>query len=563
MTVTGAEALLLSLKANGIDYLFANAGSDFAPVIEAYAAYENTAALPAPVICPHENVAVGMAHGFYLAAGRPQSVMVHVNVGLANAVMGLINARADDVPVIMLSGRTPFTEHDRLGGKMTTIQYGQEMADQAALVRETVKWDYELRYAEQAAAVADRAVAIAMSAPTGPVYLSLPREPLCEATEKPDLRPRQSAAVAPVADPAAIAEAARLLAAAKSPLIIAQKGDLAGRAGPALERMSRDHAIAVIEMEAPRNVVTSDHPMLVLGDAGTLAADADVILVVDATVPWIERRFQARADQTVIHLGADPLHAKLPMRSFQTDIAIAGEVGAAIESLATALADLAPDPGGRFAAIKARHDADVAAMTATAANGAGSPMSVPHIGACLSDIIDDRTLIISERGPKTPHVKLKAPNQLFSSPFSGGLGWGLPTALGAQLADRDRLVIAVVGDGSYMFANPVACHQIAETYDLPVLTIVLNNGVWNAVRTSTTALYPDGAAAKANLMPLTDLSTAPDYTMVAAASRAYTEKVGTGADLPAALARAVEVIRDERRQVLLELKTDWANPKAG
>ena len=563
MTVTGAEALLLSLKANGIDYLFANAGSDFAPVIEAYAAYGNTAALPVPVICPHENAAVGMAHGFYLATGRPQSVMVHVNVGLANSVMGLINARADDIPLIMMSGRTPLTEHDRFGGKMSTIQYGQEMADQTALVRETVKWDYELRYAEQAAAAAGRAVAIASSAPTGPVYLSLPREALCEPTERPDAAPNLAAATPAVADPAAVHRAARLLADAKSPLIIAQKGDIAGRAGPALERLCRDHAIAVIEMEAPRNVVSSDHPMLVLGDAGALAAEADVILVVDATVPWIEKRFQARADQTVIHIGADPLHTKLPMRSFKTDLAIAGEVGSTVESLATVLAELGPDTGDRFATIKARHDADAAAMAAVARQGSGTPISVPYIGVCLSDIIDEHSIIVSERGPKTPHVKLKAPNQLFSSPFSGGLGWGLPTALGAQLADRDRLVVAVVGDGSYMFANPVACHQVAETYDLPLLTIVLNNGVWNAVRTSTTALYPDGAAAKANLMPLSDLSPAPDYTMIAGASRAYTEKVDNGADLPGALARAVEVIRTERRQVLLELKTDMASPRAG
>jgi acetolactate synthase-1/2/3 large subunit len=151
-------------------------------------------------------------------------------------------------------------------------------------------------------------------------------------------------------------------------------------------------------------------------------------------------------------------------------------------------------------------------------------------------------------------MTVSGPNRIFTNPHSGGLGWALPAALGAQLADRERLCIACIGDGSYMFANPVACHQIAEALELPVLIIVKNNGMWNAVRRSVVNAYPDGKAAKANRMPLTSLEPAPNYTQVAAASRAYTEKVAHGEDLPAALARAVDVIRKERRQVVLELR---------
>jgi len=151
-------------------------------------------------------------------------------------------------------------------------------------------------------------------------------------------------------------------------------------------------------------------------------------------------------------------------------------------------------------------------------------------------------------------MQVSGPNRIFNNPHSGGLGWGLPAALGAQLADRDRLCIACIGDGSYMFANPVACHQIAEALQLPVLTIVKNNGIWNAVRRSVVASYPDGAAVKANRMPLVSLEPSPDYRQIAAASRAYTERVEHGRDLPAALERAIGVIRRERRQAMLELR---------
>ena len=91
----------------------------------------------------------------------------------------------------------------------------------------------------------------------------------------------------------------------------------------------------------------------------------------------------------------------------------------------------------------------------------------------------------------------------YQEPHAGGLGWSFPAALGMSLADRDRLVVATMGDGSYIFANPVACHQIAEALALPVLVVIVNNGEWGAVRQSVLGIYPDGHAARTNAMPLT------------------------------------------------------------
>ena len=146
---TGAEAVLLTLKAKGIDYLFANAGTDFPTIIEAFAARSHGTEVPVPVTIPHETAAVAMAHGYYLVSGQPQAVMVHVNVGLANAAMGVINAASDNIPMLVMSGRTPITEHGREGARTTPIQYGQEMFDQASIVRDATKYNYEMRYAEQ------------------------------------------------------------------------------------------------------------------------------------------------------------------------------------------------------------------------------------------------------------------------------------------------------------------------------------------------------------------------------------------------------------------------------
>src|ERR1700743_3614788 len=104
---TVADAYLALMADRGVDYLFANAGTDFAPLIEAYSKAETTGVkVPKPVTVPHENVAVSMALGYYLKTGRPQLVMVHVNVGTANALCGVMNASRANVPILFSAGRT-------------------------------------------------------------------------------------------------------------------------------------------------------------------------------------------------------------------------------------------------------------------------------------------------------------------------------------------------------------------------------------------------------------------------------------------------------------------------
>lgn len=552
---TGAEALLLALKANGIDYLFANAGTDFPPVIEALARLPADA-VPQPVTVPHETAGVAMAHGYYLVTGQAQSVMVHVNVGLANAVMGVINAASDNVPMLVMSGRTPLTESGRRGSRMTPIQYGQEMFDQTAMVRESVKFDYEMRFPEQAGAMVSRAASLAMTEPCGPTYLSLPREPLGAPIlpESPaDLTPRAPARPA-LADPDAIAEAAALLSGAERPLVICQRGDPAGRVAAALEELARQHGIGTVEPFVVRNVLAHDAPGA-LGYAPHLSREADAILVVDSGVPWIEATHAPPRDARIIHLGADPAFARMPMRGYQADVSIAGDPAQAIRQLCAAM----QTPGETLAKRKAALERVAAGRAQRAAAliesaRATHPMGAEWLSHCLSEIMDDDAVIFSELGLVPGVMRLKGPNRLFSNPHSGGLGWALPAALGAQLARPGKLTIAAMGDGSYIFSNPVACHQIAEALRLPVLIVVKNNAMWNAVRRSVVNAYPGGAATQANTMPLTSLEPVPDFTAVARASRAHAERVETAEALPDALARALSVVRGEGRAALLDVR---------
>src|SRR6202043_3499187 len=209
-----AEAYLALLADRGVEYLFGNAGTDFAPLVESYAQAAQTGlVVPRPILATHENLAVAMAHGYGMVSRRIPAVMVHVSVGTANMICAALNAARENVAILLTAGRSPLTEAGLPGSRDGYIHWAQEMYDQAGMIREIVKWDYELRNGEQLATVVDRALAIAASEPRGPVYLALPRE--VSAAPTPEARPsprRASAAAPPAPDATAVAAAARLLA---------------------------------------------------------------------------------------------------------------------------------------------------------------------------------------------------------------------------------------------------------------------------------------------------------------------------------------------------------------
>ena len=189
-----------------------------------------------------------------------------------------------------MSGRTPTVERGRFGARTVPIGWGQEMRDQGALVREACKWDYELRFPEQVPELLDRAHAIATSTPKGPVYLSLPREVLCEPCPGDELAaPISMQPSTIVASPAQAQAVAELLTSAKRPLIVAQRGTGSAEGFDALARIAEQWAIPVCQWWAVATAISSDHPMYVGQDPARWIGTADVILVLDSLAPWMPR----------------------------------------------------------------------------------------------------------------------------------------------------------------------------------------------------------------------------------------------------------------------------------
>ena len=557
---SAAEAYLELLAARGIEHFFGNAGTDFAPIVEAYAKRLSQGLVhPRPVTVPHEVTAVAMAHGYAMVTGRPQAVMVHVIVGTANALGGIMNAARAHVPILFTAGRTPLTEGSLPGARNRYIHWAQEAFDQGALLREFVKWDYELRMGSQLETVVDRALAIACAEPPGPVYLTLPREVLAERMETleyddPSRAPRNSATVA---DAAAIAEAARILAGARNPLIIAKAPGRDPAAVAPLVRLAEALGAPHFDHWHTHVNFPQNHPLHAGYDPAPYLAEADVILAVESDVPWIPKLAAPRPEAKVIQVAVDPLFARYPIRGFPADVALAGTPRLTLAALAEAVVAAGPDPA-RVAARRQRwgteHAGQRSRWQATARAVMGDhPIDMAWLSRCLGDVLDETTIVVNEYDLDVTQTCFSTPGTYYGPSPAAGLGWGLGAALGAKLAAPDKTVICAVGDGAYIFGSPTASHFVSRAYNLPLLVVVFNNRAWNAVKRATKAYAPDGWAVRTGAMPMSDLEPAPDYELICRASGGHGERVEDPAELPGALARALKVVSEERRQALLNV----------
>src|SRR5579871_7061 len=545
-----AESFLSRLADRGVEYLLANAGTDFAPIIEALSRNPGSnRKYPRVITVPHENVAVAMAHGYYRVSGKPAMVMVHVTVGTANAVCALMNAARDNVPIILGAGRTPLTETGHAASRNRSIHWGQEMFDQGGLVREFVKWDFELRVGQSAESVVDRALDIAMSEPLGPVYLTLPREVLASpavAPRRDTVRPLGASAAVPSFE--AIEKAATILSRAEFPLILTAAAGRTPSAMAELAALADEFAIPVVQSEATDINLPTDHPMCFGFDPATFLGKADAVAVFDSAVPWIPSTHRLKPGAKIICVGPDPLFTRFPFREFEADLLVTGDSGAALTMLRKCLAVA---KRAQPAAIEARRAAlgemrqDMIARRKKVIERVQdqAPIHPFYLAHCLNELKAKDAIIISELGVPAAGLDLTTPRSYLSSSLAGGLGFGLGGALGAKLAAPDREVIATVGDGSYYFGNPLAYHFVGRAEKLPTLTIIANNHAWHAVRQATRDVYPDGSAAKANAMPLVDLNPAPDFEKVAESCGGIGEKVTMPEQLMPALRRAFEAVR--------------------
>lgn len=561
---TASYHLLETLLAYGVEHLFCNLGTDHAPLIEEMALWRKEGrALPNVILCPHENTAVHMAGGYAAATGRGQAVLVHVDAGTANSAMGLHNLFRARIPILLIAGKAPVTTFNGIPGERDTyVHFIQEPFDQGSMVRPYVKWEYTLPSPSMAAEVIARAHSVMQTAPQGPVYLMLPREVLAAQCPVKELHAFPPAAHAPVrsgiAAPSAIAEIAKRLIDADNPLLVTA---YAGRnpSTPALvDQLARLVGMRVCEFNAVHLNIRRDSPCFSGYQPGPHAQTADVGLLLDIDVPWIPQKTQLRPDSWWGQIDVDALKRDIPLWGFPTHVRIEGDSASILPQLIETIeAQATPAFRARAAQRLEQLAQEHATRTRSVSALAQEPGTVtainPHyLMAALGRQLDANDIVLNEAIRNTQavfdQIPRTEPGTLIGLP-GGGLGFSAGMALGIKLANPTRQVVHVVGDGAFYFSNPSSVYAVAKGYGLPILTVVLDNSGWSAVKASILRMYPDGHARSTDEFA-SRLPTDMDFAGIAEAAGAYGERLSDPADCEAAIARCLQALREGRSALL-------------
>ncbi|GAA4335916.1 thiamine pyrophosphate-requiring protein [Pigmentiphaga soli] len=559
--VRSASCLLLEgLMELGVEYLFCNLGTDHAPLVEEIARWKREGRRhPRIVLCPHENTAIHMAGGYAQATGRAQAVLVHVDAGTANASMGLHNLARARLPILLIAGRAPFTLRGELpGSRDTYVHFIQEPFDQASVVRPYVKWEYTLQSPVVAKDVVARALTVAQSDPQGPVYLMLPREILaasCEAAAAPARSRPVRAAGLPAA---AIADIAGRLLEARNPLLITSYAGRNPAAARALRELAEFAGIRVCEFSPIHLNIARESPCFAGYQSAKHLAGTDLGFLVDVDVPWIPQAAAPDPDTYWVQVDVDAVKRDIPMWDFPADQRFEADSAAFLRQLldelqARATADFRSRAAARVEAFRLEHRRGLQAARDKAADPGEHDRIEPHaLCAAIARMLGPDAIVVNEAIRNTPAV---LEQMRFSDTGAliglagGGLGFSAGMALGCKLAQPERTVVQIVGDGSYYFCNPSSALAVARQYGLPIFTVVLDNSGWAAVKEATVRMYPDGVAQGsgefASLLP-----PETDFAGLAASAGAHGELLRDPANIDAAVRRCLDAVAGGRSAVL-------------
>jgi acetolactate synthase-1/2/3 large subunit len=566
---TTAHHFLEGLVDLGVEYIFANLGTDHVSLIEEMARWDKEGRKhPEMILCPHEIVAVHMAGGYALATGRAQAVFVHVDAGTANACMAIQNLFRYRLPVMLFAGRAPHTLHGELpGSRDTYVHFVQDPFDIASIVRPYVKWEYSLPSGVVVKEALTRACAFAQSDPPGPIYMMLPRETLAEQwddAEMPAYPPaRYGRVVSGGVEPARVEEIATQLMAAENPIAIAAYLGRKPQAVAVLEKLAQTCGIRVSEFNSIDLNIPQTSPCFAGFDPMPLLENADLGLMLDSDVPFIPQSAKQAGAIKWIQIDIDPLKSDFPMWGFPTDVRIQGDCGTVLQQVLDAVEARADDAYRRHVAARisswsgAREQASKRRANAAANRGTSGALSPAFVFATLNEKLSQDDIVLNEAIRNAPilqeHITRTKP-QSYVGLAGGGLGFSGGMALGLKLAQPHRRVVQFIGDGGFHFSSPDSVYAVAQQYQIPILTVVLDNGGWQAVKSAVQRVYPKGVAAETDQFQSKLRSGRQgerrNFSDVARAFGAHGECVAEPDELAAAVDRCLTALDDGKAAVL-------------
>jgi thiamine pyrophosphate-dependent acetolactate synthase large subunit-like protein len=488
------------IKTLDIKYLPANCASSYRAIHESLINYGQNK-MPEFLTCMHEESAVAMAHGYFKVAGKPLLTLCHGTVGLQHAAMGIYNAWCDRVPVIVVGGNDLDAAHRPPG--VPTFHAAQDIN---ALVRDFTKWDDTPVSLEHFAQSFVRAYKIAMTPPYGPVMIALDaglqQEPMRNyGGEKPAI-PRYVPTAPPQGDTGAVKEAAKLLAQAQNPLIVADRCARTERGVALLVELAELLQARVIDMGGRMNFPRTHH----LSAPPSAVGSGDVILGLELSDFWgVVNSYtdngengigvngtRIKSGTKLIGISSVELNTKANYQDFQrfqvVDVSMAGDAEATLPALIEAVKQAGPNKAAvekrAEAARKAYAEGKERARQAAAVGWDASPVSTARL--CMETYAAvkslDWSLVASEGNVSNWPARLwpiAKHYQWLGRSGGYGVGYGAPASVGAALANRDagRFSVSIQSDGDLMYAPGVL--WTAARHKIPLLAVMHNNRAYH------------------------------------------------------------------------------------
>ncbi|KAF2805129.1 thiamine diphosphate-binding protein [Mytilinidion resinicola] len=575
MVYTASFAFFEAIWEAGVTYCFVNLGSDHPSIIEAIVKGQNEkkGQFPKIITCPNEMVALSMADGYARLTNKPQCVIVHVDVGTQGLGAAVHNASCGRAPVLIFAGLSPYTiEGEMRGSRTEYIHWIQDVPDQKQIVSQYCRYTGEIKTGKNVKQIVNRALSFAMSDPKGPVYLCGAREPMEEDLEPYKLdqafwNPVEPAALSSIA----VKTISEALVNAQEPLVITgYSGRNHHAVAELVELADNIKGLRVLDTGGSDMCFPANHPAWLGLRYGVEPAikTADVILVIDCDVPWINTQCHPKENAKVFHVDVDPMKQQIPVFYLKAHYRYRADSFTSLNQLNAYLktSDLSQKLSSnlysdRWVKLRESHKKKLETIASEAKVDDNGNFSTPYLAQQLKKACPNDTIWIIEAVTQTGFVADQIQATLPGSWLNcggGGLGWSGGAALGVKLATdtegKKKFVCQIVGDGTYLFSVPGSVYWIAERYNIPILTIVLNNKGWNAPRKSLLLVHPDGAGSKASNEELNiSLAPTPDYSGIAKAAsggKVWAAHASTAKDLDRLLAEAVKAVLGGQSAVL-------------
>lgn len=483
----------------GVTHCFVNLGSDHPSIIEAIVKGQNEKPneFPRIITCPNEMVALSMADGYARLTNKPQCVIIHVDVGTQGLGAAVHNASCGRAPVLIFAGLSPYTiEGEYRGSRTEYIHWIQDVPDQKQIVSQYCRYTGEIKRGRNVKQLVNRALNFAMSEPRGPVYLVGAREAMEE-----DIEPYRvdQAHWNPVElgglTPKQLDVVASALAGAKDPLLITGYSGRNHACVSALTALADTvKGLRVLDTGGSDMCFPASHPAWLGVRYGIEEhiPKADVILCLDVDVPWIPTQCKPSTDAKIFHIDVDPLKQQMPVFYLPALARYKADAETAVAQLTAHLqahygdAISSKEATQCEAARKDAHKARLDLIASQAKPADDGNYATSYLVSELRRAAPEDTIWAIEAVTQTAFVADQLQATLPGSWINcggGGLGWSGGGALGIKLASDDlaggkgkgKFVCQIVGDGTYMFSVPGSVYWIAQRYNIPVLTVVLNN----------------------------------------------------------------------------------------